>query len=678
MAGKQMEQVIAIAGKLKPSLQQSVNRANKMVNGMGAKMKKAAAVSAGATAAAGAAMATAAAAAGAAIVSVTKKAMDNYSQYEQLVGGVETLFKDSSSTMVANAQNAYKTAGMDANTYMETVTSFSAALINSLGGDTAKATQYADMAITDMADNANKMGTPLESIQQTYQSIARGNFAMLDNLKLGYGGTKAEMERLLADAEKFKAANGETVDYSIDKYSDIVDAIHVVQTEMGITGTTAREASTTIEGSVSMAKASWENWLTSLGDSNADMGATTQALIESLATAARNIIPRIGVILGSILTAVPQYLPGFLSQMGEMIGPLFEESLGACFGETGASLGASLGDMVQGIFGTLPGLIETVVSAASAFLPAFVAVLSTFAGFIADAAPLFASFFQQLTPMLTQLVSSILPPLLSVIMALMPPIMQIISALLPPLISLFTAISPIITMAASIFASLVSAVTPLVAPIMQLVQTLLPPITGLVIGVMGVLQPVIGVISGIAGAVSTLVGWISQVISLASQAANALAGIGNFVGGGIAGLLGFATGGFTQGISIAGEDPRYPTEAVISFNPAYRAQNLKYWRMAGAMLGATLTPDMPVYGFASGGFTGQVGSSLMSSDYAIAGGVVSDSTTYDLSGVTFAPQITVRGNADADNILEAIRAYEPEFIDMIISAIDTRKEAAYA
>lgn len=195
---------------------------------------------------------------------------------------------------------------------------------------------------------------------------------------------------------------------------------------------------------------------------------------------------------------------------------------------------------------------------------------------------------------------------------------------------------------------------------------------------MPVLQPVIGVIEGIAGAIGTLVGWISQVIDLAGQAASALGGIGDFIGGGIGGLLGFATGGFTNGLAIVGEDPRYPTEAVISFNPAYRAQNLKYWRMAGAMLGAAGGSTVPVYGYAAGGFTGEVGTSLFSSDYGLSGGAVVDSTTYDLSGLTFSPQVNIRGNADAESVLSAVRELEPEFVDLILDAISKREEGAYA
>ena len=200
-------------------------------------------------------LAAGAAVVGAKLVGVGKQAFDLYASYEQAVGGVDTLFKGASSTVQKYAAEAYKTAGVDANTYMSQVTSFSASLISSLGGDTAKAAELGNTAMIDMSDNANKMGTSIESIQQTYQSLARGNYAMLDNLKLGYGGTKTEMERLIADANKVRAANGEMANLSIDSFADVVTAIHTMQTEMDITGTTSKEAATTIEGSINSMKA---------------------------------------------------------------------------------------------------------------------------------------------------------------------------------------------------------------------------------------------------------------------------------------------------------------------------------------------------------------------------------------------------------------------------------------
>jgi len=233
--------------------------------------------------------------AGKAIVNLGKQAIGGFAEQEQLVGGVETLFKDSADTVMGYAQNAYKTAGMTANKYMETVTSFSASLLQSLDGDTAKAAEKANLAITDMSDNANKMGTSMEMIQNAYNGFAKQNFTMLDNLKLGYGGTKEEMQRLLEDAEKLSG-----LEFDISSYADIVDAIHVVQTEMGITGTTAKEASSTISGSVASAKSAWQNLVTGIADGNADLDVLITNFTDSVGTAAGNILPVVQTVLTNL------------------------------------------------------------------------------------------------------------------------------------------------------------------------------------------------------------------------------------------------------------------------------------------------------------------------------------------------------------------------------------------
>ena len=227
-------------------------------------------------------------AAAAGIAALTKVSIEGYADYEQLAGGVDTLFKDTSDKVQEYAANAYKTAGLSANEYMETVTSFSASLLQSLGGDTEKAAQTADLAITDMADNANKMGTAMESIQNAYQGFAKQNYTMLDNLKLGYGGTKEEMQRLLDDAEKLSGKK-----FDLSSYADIVEAIHVVQTEMGVTGTTALEASSTIQGSIASMKAAWTNFIVGMADPEQDFDALLGGLVDSVVTVGDNLLPRI-------------------------------------------------------------------------------------------------------------------------------------------------------------------------------------------------------------------------------------------------------------------------------------------------------------------------------------------------------------------------------------------------
>ena len=244
------------------------------------------------------------------IAALTKSAVENYAEYEQLVGGVETLFGTSADKVQEYASNAYKTAGLSANEYMETVTSFSASLIQSLGGDTEEAAEYADRAIVSMSDNANKMGTSMEMIQNAYQGFAKQNYTMLDNLKLGYGGTQAEMQRLIADASKMTDVQqrlGITVDASSMSFDNIVNAIQVVQENLGIAGATADEAGRTIEGSVNAMKSAWSNLITGIADENADLETLINNLVTSIVGDGTE--ENLGV-LGNVLPAVERALDG--------------------------------------------------------------------------------------------------------------------------------------------------------------------------------------------------------------------------------------------------------------------------------------------------------------------------------------------------------------------------------
>ena len=278
----------------------------------------------------------------AAVTGITKSALEGYADYEQLVGGVETLFGTGGKSLeeyaasvgksteevrgeyesmmkaqeavLKNADVAYQTAGMSANEYMETVTGFSAALIKSLDGDTELAAEKANQAIIDMSDNANKMGSDITSIQNAYSGFAKQNYTMLDNLKLGYGGTQAEMQRLLQDAQ---AISG--IEYDISSYGDVVDAIHVIQTEMGITGTTAKEASSTISGSLSSMKSAWKNLLAGLGNEEADLSGLVDTFVNSVLTVADNIIPRVEYILDGIVDAIGVLVPKIADKLPALI-----------------------------------------------------------------------------------------------------------------------------------------------------------------------------------------------------------------------------------------------------------------------------------------------------------------------------------------------------------------------
>lgn len=322
------------------------DKASDVIKGVGEKANKVAS-------AIGTGLKVAGAAAVAGTALIAKSSLDMYSSYEQNLGGVQKIFGNmgksledyaaltgqtvdaaadkwrkleaAQSTMMANASKAWQTAGLSASAYMEQSTSFGAALVSSLGGDTQKAAEYANRAIIDMADNANTFGTSIGDIQNAYQGFAKQNYTMLDNLKLGYGGTQSEMKRLINDASKMTDVQkklGVTVDSSSMSFDNIVNAIHVMQESMQVGGTTAREAATTIEGSVNAMRAAWDNWLTGLGDSDADMSQLTENLVSSVEIAADNVVPRIAEILGTLIGTVP----GIVAEVGPVAAQALQDT----------------------------------------------------------------------------------------------------------------------------------------------------------------------------------------------------------------------------------------------------------------------------------------------------------------------------------------------------------------
>lgn len=292
---------------------------------------------------------------------MTKSALDSFASLEQNIGGVETLFKYSAQKVIDSAENAYKTAGLSANAYMETVTSFSASLLQSLGNDTEKAADYADRAIIDMSDNANKMGTSMEMIQNAYQGFAKQNYTMLDNLKLGYGGTASEMYRLLQDAANLNEEFASTAKFSMDSkghleanFADITEAIHIVQTEMGITGTTAKEASETISGSIASAKGAFDNFLNGTG--------SPEALAESMVTAGKNVLKGLGEIVPRLLQTLPE------------VGKLIQENL----------VNSLSGDSMQKIVEAGKNTVMSLIDGMLASIPTIIPVALNFVKLIAD------------------------------------------------------------------------------------------------------------------------------------------------------------------------------------------------------------------------------------------------------------------------------------------------------
>lgn len=349
---------------------------------------------------------------GGALINVGKQAITSYADYEQLVGGVETLFGESAKIVENYANEAYKTAGLSANQYMETVTSFSASLLSSLGGDTKKASEYSNRAIIDMSDNANKMGTDMTMIQNAYQGFAKQNYTMLDNLKLGYGGTKTEMARLIQDASKLTDVQKElgiTVDANDMSFGNIVNAISVVQKQMGIMGTTSKEASTTITGSVNSMKSAWSNLLTGIADDNANFDGLINNFVDSLLTVANNLIPRIQTTITGLGKLASQLLEKLVPEIIKTIPPLIQESLPILIQAIETAITSLLNVLPQvtdAISGLIPQIVQSLVSMLPLIIDVGVQVLLSLIEGIAETIP-------QLVAMLPDIINKIVVTLLN-------------------------------------------------------------------------------------------------------------------------------------------------------------------------------------------------------------------------------------------------------------------------
>ena len=533
-----------------------------------------------------------------AVTAVGGAALGAYADYEQLSGGVETLFGSSASTLKGYADEAYRTAGMSANQYMTQATSFAASLVQSVGGDTAKAAEYANMAMIDMSDNVNKMGSDMQSVQDAYQGFAKQNFTMLDNLKLGYGGTKEEMQRLIADANKLRAEQGKTADLTIDSYADIVEAIHTVQEEMGITGTTAKEASTTISGSIGMAKAAWTNFLTGLGRDDVDFSQLTNQLLESIGAVAKNVAPRVAIIGKSIIQAFPSVLSG----LGSVLAPIVSEALSTAWNiavQALAGLGIKLPTVDSSQFMTafqqvasfvgaaIDGIKGAVSTLASAFAPAFAAMQAALAPIIAQVSSALLPALSVLGAALGNLAAAVLPVISAAIQAMAPVIATAIGAVVSLASTISTGLAPVING----IASLIQAVLPVIqqlftqwgASIQAVVSAAFAFVESVVTSAMNVINAVIGTVLALIkgdwegvwngvlnilqavwdGMIATVQSCIQLVSSTIDSALSFIKGVwnsawsalGSFLDSAWDGFVSAVTGGNEQVMSILGGLP---------------------------------------------------------------------------------------------------------------------------
>lgn len=421
---------------------------------------------------------------------LTKSSLEQYAEYEQLVGGVDTLFKQSADIVQQYADNAYKTAGMSANEYMDTVTSFSASLLQGLGGDTAKAAEVANQAITDMSDNANKMGTSMQMIQNAYQGFAKQNYTMLDNLKLGYGGTQEEMARLINDSgvlgDAFVATANNINEVSFDK---IIEAIHVVQTNMGVTGTTAAEAASTIEGSVASAKSAWTNLITGIADENADLDTLIGNFVTSAETVAGNVVPRITQILSGMGTAIEQLAPILAAEVPTLIASV-------------------LPSIVNGGAQLLVGLVTGLVSALPQLVAAVPGIIDTMITSISEALPQILNVGVQLLDQLTTGIETGLPDMVSRIPEIITQFLNYITEQFPTVLDKGAELlNNLVNGILGAIPEMTAALPEIITAFVQFITDNLPTIIESGINIL------LNLVSGIIGAIPDLVASIPQIIS---------------------------------------------------------------------------------------------------------------------------------------------------------------------
>lgn len=441
-------------------------------------------------------VATAVGVATTAVGSLVTASVNAYAEYEQLVGGVDTLFKDSSQKLQEYADEAYKTAGLSANEYMSTVTSFSASLLQSLGGDTSKAADYANEALIDMSDNANKMGTSMESIQYAYQGFAKQNYTMLDNLKLGYGGTKEEMERLLTDAQKLTG-----VKYDISSFADVTQAIHAIQTELGITGTTAKEASTTIQGSLNSVKGAWQNLLVGITNPDADFDVLIQNLVDTVTTAGENLLPAVEQALMGVSQLIDSLLPIIAQKIPEIILQILPNLVSA-----GINIVTSL---ITGIQQNLPSLIQSAMQIITQLLTAL---------------------FDLLPQILDMGVQILMQLVLGIAQALPELIPQAVNAVTTIVESLIDNIDLIIEAGMQLLIGLAEGLINAIPQLIDKIPTIIDKLLNAIINnlpklvEMGI-ELVVKLATGLVQAIPTLVGKIPQLISSVLNAIGKLPGM---------------------------------------------------------------------------------------------------------------------------------------------------------
>lgn len=446
-----------------------------------------------------------AAVAGTALTALVGASVSAYADMEQNLGGIETLFKDSADTVIANSKRAYETAGMSANEYMETVTSFSARLLQGLGGDTEKAAAYADMAVTDMSDNANKMGTSMEMIQNAYQGFAKQNYTMLDNLKLGYGGTATEMARLINDSgvlgDNMKVTAETVNNVSFDK---MIEAIHKIQENMGITGTTSKEAAETITGSMNSAKAAWENFISGAGDIN--------TVVDTFTTAGKNILNAVVEMAPQLMTGIVDLINGLIPQiptfLNALLPPLIQGVVGLIQG-----LVAALPQIITVLSSMLPQIIETLINGlmqiGQALIQQLPIIIPQIITAIIEALAMINEHFDEFMNMGIQIIVAIVQGLINAI----PTIIENLPTILMAILNFFTAsklLSAGINLIKGLGSGLIKGIPNLLSNIPKIIGQLVNTLKN--DGLKGLKNVGKDLVKGLWNGISDMVGWIGKKI----------------------------------------------------------------------------------------------------------------------------------------------------------------------
>ena len=672
--GKELQAVVNLAGSIDPSLGKAIESAQKKISGLNVKAL-----------AVGAAVGGIAVATGKAVVEAGKYLKDLGSQFDEaadairigtgatgdaldgLLDDFDKVYKSVPTTMedASKAIADYNTRLGLTGPQLQEISKQALQVSDMLGDDLGGVIEESSQAFQQWNIDADNMGGAMDYIFKVSQSTGMGFTDLMSNMQkfgpqlqeMGYSFETAsalmgQLDKAGVNTEEVLSAMKKSVGALAKEGISASDGLAMYYEQIKNAGTAAEAAS--IASEIFGTKAG-STMAAAIRDGTLAVGDLTESLLENgetIAGAAEDTYD-----FAERLQIMKQGLEVALKPMANTVFDGLNKFM----------------PVLQKLMEQIVPVISDAVEAAAPFVEEF---LMGAADALEDVLPLISQLAADLLPILTQLMSTLLPPLLSLVQTLLPPLMQIVGAILPPIASLLSTILPMITQIVSavlpvlvqIISALLPVITPLLEvalqivndvimpllpPLMQIVQALLPPLVSLLNLVMPILSPLLALLQPIASVLGTIADVIAKIVSFGSGVISKIAGLFGGGGGG-GGVSGFATGGFTSGPSIAGEDPRYPTEAVISFNPAYRSENLEYWAKAGQMLGAS-----------------------NESDYELLSGGSSTSVVYDLSGLSFSPQIKIVGDSDEDALIRKLRELEPEFIDFVLEALSRREGGAY-